>query len=769
MYTKHNYFDTDISLIGERYFVYQDAPKAKQGQTEAQESTQETKTEPEKQPSFEEAKAKFDNLKLVYGGIKNDLPKDHSFHNKIKEIEIKIKNAEKLKEDKKREIVEEVLKDIEEMLSPAQESGTETVTETPEQTAKRINGVMREMDDRIDFLEARKNVEPEFEELSKEIKSIQAELAQILKTRKDQTPEGAAKINELMLAYKKAMDRVGVIWNAPPSKPKKEPKEEPKKEAEKPADKQDNPKVENKSDKKEVVPTEPKEKLVFMLGKVLDEGSKAFDKYSKEIKTLIESLNIQPGPEDKAVIFDDLPGDFKIAHVKWPANSGRRPNFVVFKGDETICYTQDEGNNKTSLVHAQKLGPNERPDSVGRRIAEVVKGHAVLPERLSRINFKGGTDRMFFESPSALNDFKSTLLLMAKVTDLNKLSWNGIYEGGKEVHFARYGNSGEGVYKIILRGDVVLYFDTKNPNQIGVQSKNKNGEKVTNYRDASTFILSPKDQKRYEREEEIRKEREKAPAPQVEQAPKVASEEVPSAPEVENAQEFVNEKYKSLVANSGKDFIKIIDGKADKKGMVNKVKIHELLNLDSFGNQVVTVTIKGAPGKPEREGYYWPEDDTFFEIKDGKHTTNRVKFYNGDTLSFYSQSLPEEDAEPNKDHIRARETFSKIKKPKAVPAQTPEVKPESRAEDLSKKVKNLSTEINELVSDLDKTQKEIASKKTEVAKLEVSGDPKLKDEQIKLLTLQRKEKSILRKLEQQIPIYQLAQRQLAQAQAEQKS
>jgi hypothetical protein len=420
---------------------------------------------------------------------------------------------------------------------------------------------------------------------------------------------------------------------------------------------------------KEKVPTNPKEKLSYLLGKVLDGGYDSFQKNKGEITNLLKSLNIKPGRQNQSAGYD-LPGGFTVGHVNWSKGEGM-PNFAIFKGGQTLCYMQDMGQGKMELSFARELGQNERP-GYNRRMVELMKANVLLPKALSQIKAHPKTKRLTFANPSALNDFKSALLIMAKMSRLDKKAgpdWEAVY-GGKNIQFERSGESLNGAFKIRV-GNNIMHFDTASPNRIGVEEPGwkGNGEKGISYRSDGDFLFTPKEQKQNDKMDSMLK-------PKAKEKPTKAKKTVDKKAlgrDVERALgklpdkslkikvgKLVNSKFKKLIlqSKSNQKALTVKAKKNDKKGLslIKKTPIHELLKLDTIKNEVVMLTITGASGKSPRKAMYYPGQKTAYVLDDkGKQTPNRVKFHNGDTISLDFKDPEAKDyANLNRDKNKAQ-------------------------------------------------------------------------------------------------------------------
>ena len=608
MYTKHNYFDDENLLISERYFVYQSAPT----------------------------------------GAPASAPKPAAGPEKVE--------AGKQQPEQK---------------------------ETPEQLAKRALDTIDWIDGMRDKLKDPKYKDlKQFGDLEKRLGTIQDRLKTILENNTDKKAEVRENVlkmlDDTLKIYQEAnkATKGKIDVPEPQQAPKVAPAQAPKSvpaNAPKPVEKQGK----NPEGKKETVPTEPKEKLSYLLGKVMEGGRGSFDQNKNEITKLIESLDIKPGAENQAASVD-LPGGFTLGHVNWPKTAGKNPNFAIFKDGETVCYMQDNGGAKMELTHARELGQNERPD-FGRRVAELIKCNVMLPKALSQIKEHPTGKNIIFANPTALNEFKASLMTMAKMSQTDKPSWEANY-GGKTVQFNRKSPT-DGIFKIQVNGKM-MYFDTTMPTSIGLEQPAEKGGKEVSYWDSGDFLLTPQEQIKSDRRESILKSRETVQKKDEEQAKKQLEEKQKQEQEAKLKEEqvktkvsdLVSQDFKNLVVQNDKDPKSItVSAKADdKKGLelINKSEIGKLLNLDQIKTEMVSVKIN-APGKPERVGLYYPGQKTVYEVDKttGKQTNNRIKFYNGDTLSFEFKQPEKGDetklnsdknAENSVDRIEARATFDKF-------------------------------------------------------------------------------------------------------------
>lgn len=521
--------------------------------------------------------------------------------------------------------------------------------ETPEQVAKRALDTIDWIDGMRDFLKNPKYKKmKKFSRFDKKLAVIQKKLVTILENNSDRKAnmkkrvlsmleETASISNQVIKAYRKK-------FNLP------EPKSTPKL-------KQKAPTVKKSSEKsKERVPNSPKEKLSYLLGKVLEDGAQSFAQNKNEIAKLLKSMNIKPGEQNQAAGFN-LPGGFTVGHVNWPKKAGSMPNFAIFKDGQTLCYMQDTGGGKMELSFARQLSPNERP-GYNRRMVELIKANVLLPRALSQVKTHPKTKNLIFANPSALNDFKLALLTMAKMSKLSKKAgpdWEAVY-GGKNIQFERSGQSLNGVFKIQV-GNNIMYFDTANPSHIGLEQPGKNGKKEISYWNDRNFLLSPKEQKQQDRRQSILKKRSISKAKYEKQERMTRAEKQKRVDEQKRLQKqreqekrqkeqayrgkvskLLNPKFKKLISESKTD-PKSFTVKADKnnkKGLrlIKNTPIHKLLNLKQSKTEVVLITIKGAPGKPERKAMYYPGQKTAYRVDaKGKQTKSRVKFHNGDTIS----------------------------------------------------------------------------------------------------------------------------------------
>lgn len=552
--------------------------------------------------------------------------------------------------------------------------------ETSEQLKQRALDTVDWIDDMRDKLKDPKyKDQKQFADLEKRLGTIQDKLKTILENNADKKAEVRDNVlkmlDDTLKIYQEANKATGGKIDVP------EPIQAPK-QAPKPVEKGSDKPGKGPEGKKETVPTEPKEKLSYLLGKVMKGGREAFEKNKSEITKLIESLDIKPGAEDQATSMD-LPGGFTLGHVNWPKRAGKMPNFAIFKDGETVCYMQDNGGAKPELVHARELGQNERPD-FGRRVAELIKCNVMLPKALSQIKEHPTGKNIIFANPMALNDFKMALITMAKMSQTDKPSWEANY-GGKTVQFERKGPM-DGVFKIQVNGKM-MYFNTADPNRIGLEQPAKNGGKEVSYWDAGDFLLSPKEQARSDRRESILKKREtviqkEKQAEEKARAEKKAQEE--TARELrEIKKEFeksdnakvdrlIDPKFKNLVSKSVQKSITIKADEKDKQGLalINNTTIDKLIDLKKIRTEMASITIKGAPGKPDRKGLYYPGQKTIYEVDAaGKQTNNRMKFYNGDTISFEFKNPEKSDeaklnndksAENSVERIEARVVFDNL-------------------------------------------------------------------------------------------------------------
>jgi len=393
---------------------------------------------------------------------------------------------------------------------------------------------------------------------------------------------------------------------------------------------------------REKVPTRPKEKLSHLLGKVFEGGYDSFQKHKGEIVKILKSLDIKPGRQDQ-VAWYDLPGGFSVGHVNW-SKADDMPNFAIFKDGKTICFMQDTGNGKSELMYARELGRNERPP-YNRRMVELMKYNVMLPKALAQVTNHPKTKNIIFSTPSALNDFKTALIGMAKMSKFDNKpgwDWEAMY-GGKTVQFDRKGTSMDGKFRIQV-GNNVMYFDTTMPNHIGLEQAGENGKKEVLYRSDSDFLFTPKEQKQNDKRQAMLKTR------RAKEQEKKRQEEARGKAEKARAQKeakrmlrgrvnkLINPKFKNLVKASEDDpkSFTVKAGEKDKKGLnlINNTPIHKLLALEKSKTEVILITIKGAPGKPPRKAMYYPGQKTAYEVNSkGKQTNNRIKFYNGDTIS----------------------------------------------------------------------------------------------------------------------------------------
>jgi len=320
------------------------------------------------------------------------------------------------------------------------------------------------------------------------------------------------------------------------------------------------------------------------------------------------------------------------------------PNFAIFKDGKTICFMQDTGNGKSELMYARELGRNERPP-YNRRMVELMKYNVMLPKALAQVTNHPKTKNIIFSTPSALNDFKTALIGMAKMSKFDNKpgwDWEAMY-GGKTVQFDRKGTSMDGKFRIQV-GNNVMYFDTTMPNHIGLEQAGENGKKEVLYRSDSDFLFTPKEQKQNDKRQAMLKTR------RAKEQEKKRQEEARGKAEKARAQKeakrmlrgrvnkLINPKFKNLVKASEDDpkSFTVKAGEKDKKGLnlINNTPIHKLLALEKSKTEVILITIKGAPGKPPRKAMYYPGQKTAYEVNSkGKQTNNRIKFYNGDTIS----------------------------------------------------------------------------------------------------------------------------------------
>ena len=554
METKHNYLNAELPLIGERYFVYMSG-----GIEDNSNPAVETKVE------------------------KNDPAKDKPVVETQGKVDTKAG-------PEKGEIVKQ---------QPEQKETQKQLVDRALDTIDWIDTMMEKLKD-LKYKESK-----QFGDLAKNLAEIQNGLKTILENntdKKDEVRENVLKmLNDTLKIYQEANKATGGKIDIP--EPKQAPKPEPKfglktepvltpgKSDETPVkvpDKQAKAPVQANTPEK--LHAEPKEKLSYLLGKVVEGGRESFDQNKNEITKLIESLNIQPGTDGKAVSVD-LPGGFTLGYVNWAKTVGKNPNFAIFKDGETVCYMQDNGGAKMELTHARELGQNERPD-FGRRVAELIKCNVMLPKALSQIKEHPDTKNIIFANPTAINDFKASLMTMAKMSQTDKPSWEANY-GGKIVQFERKGPM-SGVFKIEVNGKM-LYFDTSKQNSIGLEQPAKKGGKEVSYKNDGDFLLKPEKQVQSDRRESILESRGKEQKKDEELAKKQEEEKQKQEQEAK-----VKEEQKAKVESLVKVEVNGKFGFVDKTG--KEIVPPKYDDIHEFSEGLAKVQIDGKRGFINTEG-----------------------------------------------------------------------------------------------------------------------------------------------------------------------
>ena len=381
----------------------------------------------------------------------------------------------------------------------------------------------------------------------------------------------------------------------------------------------------DKKEGKEKVDKNPKKRLTALVNIIENKGFSAFKKHKGEIVKLIDDLSIKETPEDKTK-FMKVGEDVRIAHVTWPKKTNVQTKFVIYKGDRIIGYAEEGANGKKELRYAQPLELEESP-SRNRRAAEILRCNGLLEESMGQTTHSKEKKHLVFTSQKALSNLQSAIIGLG---EMSASKWQSNF-GSFDVTFNRK-SPHDGVFKI-KKGDTIIRVSSAYPDEFTIET---GGKKRNVGREDLTF--DKEEQKRFDNKQERKKVRQETIKKQRERKKQQGREK-------RKAQELLKKKTNKLINPEFKRLIKKTDKpnsftvkaeKKDRRGLrlIDKTPIHKLLKLSKNEKQMITITIKGAPGKPERKALYYPGQKTAYRIDaKGNQTGERVKFYNNDTIA----------------------------------------------------------------------------------------------------------------------------------------
>ncbi len=464
------------------------------------------------------------------------------------------------------------------------------------------------------------------------LKVIKKEIAIFLEKKEKATQAIIVKYDKALRRIYK--ERTGKEWErkAPAKKPKSEPSQN--------------------REKKEIAKSGPKQKLTQLLNQLLKINESTFNKASSQISKLVSRLNLKP-IEGKTQILQ-LPGGFKIAYLKWKDYPDVRPSMMIFKGTRLICF-KTEGR---QFQYAHNLAQGES-FSYTRRMAELVKSNIVLDKALAQIFMIAG-NRLAFRTKGGLKNFQSALVNLARFTAPDKNSWHVHYPTAQaDVSFRRV--VGGHAFFTINTPHGTIYFYTRNKDYIGFPDIDKGKVKGVIYWKADDFNLTKAERIAVEKKEKEAKEksakkkmerekaaREKAAHEKEEIAKKRMMEILRKEAKEKSAKKatmnkLLNPDFKNLVKfdkDNPQKFTLDAGKSSEAKRLINRTRIHELLNLKSLTDKEVRIKITGAKGV--REGIYTPGDKTCYLVESGNKTKNRLKFYDKDTFEISMKPFKKE-------------------------------------------------------------------------------------------------------------------------------
>lgn len=368
------------------------------------------------------------------------------------------------------------------------------------------------------------------------------------------------------------------------------------------------------------------------LGKLLDsvyDNTKEFQEVrgqmDKAIGEILTEMQIDLNHVQRTQ-YIDLPGGYRMSVQKWTVNQDKMPNAIIYKGKDLMCY-RDYG--------VLRKGDLRNMDSASRT-AQIVKCLDQFPKSFRVAN---GAFQITNQ-----DNFVLMGIDFAKFSRQDK-PWTARLASCRISY-----NPADKLVVIQPRG--LTYKVVFNPGNTNKISFIKEGSSKPDVWDMQQWVEKPKDQKaRLETEARQKAEKQKAAKEKKRAEEKKrlqeallradreqAQREIKEIKEIkEKVNKFVNPEFKKLVKAGDKpNSFTVQAEKNDKKGLslINNTPIHKLLALDKSKTEVVMLTIKGAKGKPDRKAMYYPGQKTAYEVDSkGKQTNNRVKFYNGDTIS----------------------------------------------------------------------------------------------------------------------------------------
>lgn len=453
---------------------------------------------------------------------------------------------------------------------------------------------------------------------SEKLKALNKKITEIEKKLKDIEKAGAQKKQEIITAVNNQLD--SIINQMPGQKKIKRIKAQPVNQPKtKPAGKVETGKNKPSSNKEKAQSAVEKNKQI--LSKYLDDIAKNPDKFSKlrsyinlTISTLCREMGVDLNNVKKGQ-FVNLPGGYRMAIHKWKNNQDKMPNAIIYKGKELVCY-RDYG----------VLRQGNSGMELGNRQAQMIKCLDQFPKTFTVSNNKF---RVLNKENFAMLAIDITRYSAQKQWSENlsncRISYN---PSNKQITLVARGVPGK------------IVFNPSDPHNIRMVPEGKTSSKAV---DISTYQESPKEKKARKNEEIKRQEK------KVEQAKaKIRLEQAKRKKQLEadrkkiekkalrdKVSKSINSKFKKLV-KLGKESnsFTVKAEKNDRKGLrlINNTKIHELLSLTQNKREVVMITLKGPKGP--RKAMYYPGQKTAYEVDSkGKQTNNRVKFYNGDTIT----------------------------------------------------------------------------------------------------------------------------------------
>ncbi len=489
----------------------------------------------------------------------------------------------------------------------------------------------------------------------KKLKSIIKKITEKIDKLKDQKDKQISKvIRKIHLKLDQTMKSEGIkLPETQSEKPRKTTKKTPKKSEKAPREYSKLNKARERALKYQ------SKYVLYNLSKIEEHGYLRRDikaALKVQLNKLIGMLGEDPDAVNSTLNhhkYFKLPGGYSLALYKWKKNADSKPNAMIYKGNKLISY----------MVNDEIRSPvgNERIDAT-RSYAEMVKCFHLLPQ-----TFYVENGKMYIKQ-GKVGDFHKILGDITKYC--KKADWKTKIHGCS----IAYKNSAR---KLTIKPENTDFKFSITPPSSQMHVDQGKAEEL--------ILYETNEQKEQRAERLKRKEKNKKETQEYNKYKKI---------EIRRGQAKMKSridesKYKKIVernvnqSNPYEFRIKAPDKKAEK--LVKTTSIDKLLGLKKC-KDVVLVEIRDSKGNIKK-GMFYPGQKTCYELKDGKQTTERLKFRKGDTVKLAF-------AKPNKKHYRM--IHPRLKKRIEQPA-----KPKSKLDDF----KNMPSNYKELKELREKQQK----------------------------------------------------------------